>query len=333
MQSIVLIGNCQIRALHNLYLRFVGAATRQRLTFIESYEDISEKDRIAISAADLIIEQVQNFKPKADIAGIETLAERVLVPVVNCGFLWPFAGQPHPDNPSRSYLETGPYGAESSDAWLNRMIKRGIDPETAVDRYLALDVNSTINLDRLYEISIEKQRERDEIAGFRIADMIVEHFRDEPIFRTPYQPNARVAVALATQLFERLGVARGDIDRMRRAIQVTPFPKDELPIHPCVCRHFGLTFVQPDHRWQFMKEGNFTFRESALRYMSCTWNEPLEEGIALVHAGDFAAARGGLARGLAVSPGSAAGHAALAHVLARIDQTDEAIAATRRALL
>src|SRR6202040_758312 len=118
---------------------------RQRLTFIESYEDIAEQDRIAIANADLVIEQVQNFKPKADIAGVGTLAEPVLVPVANCGFLWPFAGQPHPNNPSRSYLETGPYGAELSDAWLNRMIKRGVDPETAVDRYLALDVNSTMN--------------------------------------------------------------------------------------------------------------------------------------------------------------------------------------------
>src|SRR4029077_14643842 len=120
----------------------------------------------------------------------------------------------HPNNPSRSYLETGPYGAESSDAWLNRMIKSGIDPETAVDRYLALDINATINLDRLYEISIDKQRQRDEITDFQIADIMVEHFRDEAIFRTPYHPNVRIAVALATQLFERLGVARDDIDRI-----------------------------------------------------------------------------------------------------------------------
>ena len=51
MRSIVLIGNCQVRALHNLYVRFVGGAARQRLTFIESYEDISEQGRIAISTA------------------------------------------------------------------------------------------------------------------------------------------------------------------------------------------------------------------------------------------------------------------------------------------
>src|SRR5262249_34503063 len=136
MQSIVLIGNCQIRALYHLYLRFVGAARHQRVTFVESYEDLSQADRDAIQFADLIVQQVQDFQPKADIAGIETSAQRIYVPVVNCGFLWPFAGQPHPQNPSRPYLETGPFGAEASDAWLNRMIKAGLDPETAVSRYL-----------------------------------------------------------------------------------------------------------------------------------------------------------------------------------------------------
>ena len=279
MQSIVLIGNCQIRALYNLYLRFAGAALRQRLTFIESYEHLTDADRNAIQLADLIVEQVQDFRPKADIAGIETFAERIMVPVVSCNFLWPFAGQPHPQNPQRAYLESGAYGAESSDAWLNRMIKNGTDPETAVDRYLQLDINATMNLDRLYEIGIDKQRQRDEMTGFRIANIIAEHFRDEAVFRTPYHPNARVAVALASQFFERLGVAADDTARMRRAIRITPFPKEELPIHPSVARHFALPYVDDERRWRFMNEGGFTFREFALRYMRCEWNEPLADAI------------------------------------------------------
>ena len=122
MQSTALIGNCQIRALHNLYVRFVGAAREQRVTFIESYEDLSDSDRNAIQSADVIVEQVQDFKPKADVAGIETFATRIMVPLINCGFLWPFAGQQRLDNPVRPYLESGPYGGEAGDAWLNRMI-------------------------------------------------------------------------------------------------------------------------------------------------------------------------------------------------------------------
>jgi tetratricopeptide (TPR) repeat protein len=193
-------------------------------------------------------------------------------------------------------------------------------------------VNATVNLDRLYEISLDKQRERDELTGFRIADLIAEHFRDEPLFRTPYHPNARIAVALAAQLFERLGVARGDIETLRRAIQITPFPKDELPIHPNVARHFGLGYVPEDRRWRFMNEGSFTTREFYLRYMNCAWNEPLAEGLEWARRGDFAAARECLEKGLAISPSAAAGYGGLAYVLSRAGRKDEAIAAAMRAV-
>jgi len=67
MHSIVLIGNCQIRALYNLYNRFVAGAARQRVSFIPSYEAITEADRAAIETADVLVEQVLDFKPKSHI--------------------------------------------------------------------------------------------------------------------------------------------------------------------------------------------------------------------------------------------------------------------------
>ena len=109
MQRIVLIGNCQVQALYNLYLRYAAKSRSEHLTYIRAYEDITKEGGAAIAEADVIVEQVLDFKPKADIAGIETKAERIGVPVVNCGFLWPFAGQPHPNNPSPPYMESGPY--------------------------------------------------------------------------------------------------------------------------------------------------------------------------------------------------------------------------------
>src|SRR5258708_17582835 len=140
------------------------------------------------------------------------------------------------------------------------VIRTGGGPGTAVARYMKLDSNATLNLDRLFEIVIDKQRQRDELTGFELAGLIAGYFRDEPVFPTPHHPNARVAVALAAQFFEKMGVGQSEIDRMRRAIRITPFPKDQLPIHPNVCRHFGLRFVtDPDaHRWRFMSEGTIT---------------------------------------------------------------------------
>ena len=59
----------------------------------------------------------------------------------------------------------------------------GVVPEyaTAVERYLGLDINATVNLDRLYEIGLDKQRQRDAMSGFQLAELIAEHFRDHEV--------------------------------------------------------------------------------------------------------------------------------------------------------
>ncbi len=332
MTRYAFIGNCQIQALFNLYRQHVEPTQDDVFRYIRSYEDIAEADRSYIAASDVVVEQVQDFKPKGDIAGIQTVGRRIFVPVVNAGFLWPYAGQPHPLNAGVWYLEGGPYGSEASDAFLNRMINRKVAPDEAVARYRDTDVNKTMNLDRLLELSLEKQRARDAMTGFSIADVIEAHFRDEPIFRTPYHPNARVAKALATQFFVQMGVSGADIARMQNAMLITPFPKEELPLHPSVIRHFNLRYANADTRYAFLSEGRYTFEEYANRYMRYDWNAALQEGIALARAGDIDKALERVREGLAASPKAAPGYAALGHLLQRKGDHDEAIAAMRHSL-
>ena len=332
MERVVLIGNCQIQSMTHLYKRFVSKSFDQKLTYIRSYEEINDEDRRAIEAADIIVEHVQDFLPKADIAGIATKAERIGVPVVNCGFLWPFAGQPHPHNPKPAFFDGGPYGSEASDAYLNRLIKKGVAPEAAVEEYLKLDVNKLVNLDRLCEITLEKQANRDELTGFQIADLIATHFRDEQPFLTPYHPNTRVAVSLAAQLFRKLGATSAEIARMQRAIRITPFPKEELPVHPAVADHFGLKWAPRERTYTLLSEGKFTFREFADRYVRCEWNAPLQEGIELSRAGKFSEAVALLRPALEKSPGSAAGYGALSHALNRLGDKEGAYAANQKAI-
>jgi tetratricopeptide (TPR) repeat protein len=213
------------------------------------------------------------------------------------------------------------------------MIVKGVEPEAAVEQYLGLDINALIDLDRLYELSLGKQRQRDEITGFRIADVITENFRSEPVFLTPYHPGTRVTAALATQFFEKMNVAQDDIARMQRAIEIAPpFPADELPIHPSVIAHFKLQFVADGHRFRFMNEGRFSFREFASRYLRCSWNEPLARGLHMLRNRDFAGAREALGAGLAASPDSPAGHAAMSHVLAHFGELEAAVASAERAI-
>jgi tetratricopeptide (TPR) repeat protein len=329
---IVMIGNCQIEAMLGLYSRFAKKSFEQDILYVRSYETISAEHHRALETADIIVEQLQDFRPKGDIAGIKVKAERIAVPVVHGGFLWPFAGQPHPKNPSRPFREAGPYGSEMSDAYLNRLIKADTPPAEAVRKYTDLDVNATVSLDRLLEISLEKQRARDTASGFSVAPVIEQYFRREQVFLTPYHPNARVAVALAEQFFAKLGVDPADTRRMQRCLRVTPFPKDELPVHPAVARHFGLSWATPDRKYRFLDEGAFTFTEFAGRYAGCVWNEALDAGMAAARARDFAGAITLLTGALADSPGSAAGHSVLGTALEQVGRWQEAVAPVEQAV-
>jgi tetratricopeptide (TPR) repeat protein len=328
----VFVGNCQIQAVHGLYLRYASQSAGETLRYVKSYESIADDDRAAIERADIVVEQIQDFQSKADLAGIVTKAQKIGVPVVHCGFLWPFAGQPHPHNPTPPFHEGGPYGAEMSDGFLNRLIKKGVDPETAVNTYLELDINKTVNLDRLLEMVIEKQESRDKLTGFNIAPVIARHYQSEPVFLTPYHPNLRIALELASQALARLGVPQSEIEQMQTAVQITPFPKEELPVHPRVAQHLGLKWATEDRRYRFLSEGRFTFKEFATRYMTCQWNPDLQEGLDLVRRREWDAARAKLTGALEKSPTSAPGFGALSSVLSQLEEPVAALEAIQNAV-
>lgn len=332
MQRLTFIGNCQINALQGIYDRFVGRCRGDLVVYVASYANLSDQGRLAIEQADVIVEQITEFKQKVDSSGLAGRARRVLVPLVSGGFYWPLAGQPHPRNPTPWYLKEGPFDAEYSDAYLNRLIAQNVEPDQAVDRYLKLDVNSKVNLDRVLDLILERQRERDELTGFDVASIIRAKFRNELLFRTPFHPELRITRHLAVELFRRLGVGEEPIERVQRYLTVTPFPEKVLPIHPSVVSHFGLTFIAPKHRYKHSLHGDVTFEEFAHQYVRCEWNSDVEEGIAFIRRGDHDAGFDALQRGVERYPNSCRGLEALALELQRRRRIDEAIATVQRAI-
>lgn len=331
MRRIVFIGNCQLQSLSQLYRRFAGRAGDEDVTYLPSYEDLTDDRVTTIAGADIIVEQRMDVAPRAEIGGIASPAERHFVPLLAGGFLWPFAGQAHPRNEFHWFMPGGPFDGEMSDSYLNRLIEKAVPPAEAVEQYLAADINKLRNLDRLFEIIIDRQRSRDEACGFRIADLILEHFRDEPLFRTPHHPNLRVALSFTTQFFQVMGVDGASIDRLHQQLRITPFPKAQLPIHPSVARHFRLKFADAQTRYRFREEGRVTFAEYAHRYMAYDWNRDLAEGIAL-SGRDVAQSLPKLEAGLARSPHSAEGWFSYAEALRHAGRAAEAETANRRAI-
>jgi tetratricopeptide (TPR) repeat protein len=331
MRRVVFIGNCQIQYLAQLYRRFADWAVEEQIAYLPSYEDLTDERVATIAGADIIVEQRLDIAPLAEAGGIATAAERHAVPLLAGGFLWPFAGQPHPRNESHWFLPDGPFDTELGDSYLNHLIELGVPPGEAVDLYLAGDVIRRRNLDRFFEIIVDRQRSRDAACGFRIADLIVEHFRDEPMFRSPHHPNLRVMLSFTTHVFQLLGVRDTSIRRLHERVLISPFPKSQSPIHPLVAQHFKLKYADAQSRYRIRDEGRFTFAEHALHYMTFDWNRDLTEGIALAES-DPAQALAMLEAGLARSPSSADGWFSYGEALRPSGRPAEAEMAVRRAI-
>ena len=332
MQHLVFVGNCQMEVLCNLYKRFAWNRRECRISYIPSYNDLSVVNRRILESADILVEQLLDVAEKVDAATVYSSAQHVKVPVVAANFYWPFAGQPHPLNSSHPFLPSGPFPAESGINFLNRKILEGADPESAVDELMELDVPAKYRLDRLLELTIDRQRRRDELTGFQIADLIEKYYAEEHIFLSSYHPNTRITLALASQTFSLLDVGSADIERLNSALRRSPFPQSEVPIHPRVAGHLGLKFVGPGHRFNYMSDGAISFRDYAIAYMRYTWNRELEEGIAIARQDVSGKALPLVAAGLTRAPNSAPGHEALALAYHQVGRRAEAIASMRRAI-
>jgi tetratricopeptide (TPR) repeat protein len=324
-RTIVFVGNCQLGTLSNLYNRVVAPESDDEAVWFASYEDASPEQLRVIGEAAIVVRQVQDFAPR--IGDFATDAAVHLVPHVTAAFLWPCTGQAHPQNQPHRYSDaSGPYSAELSDSFLNRLILDGVDSDEAVARFMAADIATLRKADRLREILMQKQRSRDLMCGYRFADFIEANIQHARLFRSPNHPEIPLSILLATEVFGRLGVDDAILERIQADPPDHLFPPSETPIHPSVIAHFGLSWVNADTRYRFFDEGRYTCAEYALRYMRYEWNPLLVEGYELARNHQFDAAIETLQRAIALSPRSARGRSVLADQLAVKGRLAEAVA-------
>lgn len=331
-KNVFIVGNCQASAIANLYRNFVGLPNYESVTYFDDHMIARDVTRAAVAEADLVIVQDRDFNHGISQEQLRAGAVVVNFPMVLAGFVWPYANEAHVLNVPEPPFSDGPYPSQLSDSFLNRLIIKGATPEQALEDYRALDIARVAHLDRMAEIYFAKQRDRDSRTGFDVAPQIEQRFRTEALFRTPHHPNAALFGVVASQLFARLGVPADVIEAALRSLITTPFPPDELPIHPGVIRHFGLSFADETTRYSYFDEGRFTFEEYVLRYMRYENNHTLRLGIATAEGGDPSEVLALLDDGLARSPESMRGWRARGIALDRTGQHREACEAFQRAI-
>lgn len=332
-KNVTIVGNCQASAIAELYRDFVGLPNLEDVRYFNDHGLPQEAVRAGVAGADLIIVQERDFNhgltPEELPPGVEVRP----FPMVLAGYIWPYANEPHIHNQPEPPFSDGPYPSQLSDSYLNRLIAKGVPPQEALEQYLALDVARVASVDRVFELYQDRQRQRDAKTGFDLAPLIEADFRTHALFRSPHHPNLPLFGAIASQLFELLNVPAETIRLALASLRTSPFPPDELPIHPAIARHFGLAFADAETRYTYFGEGRFTFAEYVLRYMRYENDRGLRIGTAMaLGGGDANQALALLDAGLANVPGSISGLRTRALMLERVGRRDEAIDAYRRSV-
>jgi Flp pilus assembly protein TadD len=312
-RTVVIIGGDQAAAIADIYRRFFGEPGREQAVHIPS-TGWSEAHRQVLSEATIAIIEIDD---PAAVPGFDELrrgARRIEFPRVEADFLWPFGKQPHLKNYATPDF-AGPYPAQLGDAFLNQMIAQAVPPEQAAQRYADLDLHKLVDLDRLYEACIQRQRARDRRTGFRSAELIEQHFRDEPLFRTPSYPNIRLFAALFMQICAEASLTQEQLAKPAAALRQTPFPPSELPIHPSVIAHFGLRHCNAETRYRYFSQGSYSSGEFARRYVGFEYDTELEEGIRRASSANDDETYRLLEAGVRRTPRSGLGHLMLGRVL------------------
>ena len=332
MRRIVFVGNCQAHALMDAFNRFVAPFTGERAFHVAAYHDIDAASRAALDGADVIVDLIFDFAQRINLADLGLDKPVIPVPYVNCNFVWPFAYEAHPRNARTEFSESGPYPIQLGDAYLNRLMRDGVPAEEAATRYLDLDINQKVRLDRRFEMNLALQKQRDEKTGFAVAELMERYFREEPIFLTPDHPHRRIFLHVVQNCFARLGVPAHLIARLPHLIRRSIFPQDRLPVHPRLAAHFGLTWTNEDARYQFWLDGDFTFAEFIARYLRFDYCEDFAAGHHLAEQGQRGEAIARLRAGLAAYPAADRAWALLSHVYAADGALAEALDAARQAV-
>jgi Flp pilus assembly protein TadD len=185
---------------------------------------------------------------------------------------------------------------------------------------------------RLAELHFERQRERDAACDMQFADYITANHQRELLFTTQGHPALPLARLLIERVFLAMDVPYSLIDAAVRSLRVSPFPTNELPIHPGVAEALGLGFAGPEQRYLFQNEGRYTFAEYAHRYLAFAWEPELARGLVQINAGQAETGVPLMQAGLQRCEGTARAWRALSWGLDRLGQTAAADEAMQTAI-
>jgi len=195
------------------------------------------------TGARIFCDQVATESAPERPSGLPDGTAYVTFPRLELGFLWPFSAP----NPYDAEGDLGglrfPYG----DAFVIASLRNGYSSEAILASCFGIGWSDTWpDLEDGYARERARILALDARCDVKAAPFVLERFRKQPLFAALDAPRHETLRAIVERIAEAAGIA---------AAPVEPLPDDalaaiEVPIHPTVAEHFGLTWYDRDARYR-----------------------------------------------------------------------------------
>jgi hypothetical protein len=200
------------------------------------------------------------------LAQVPSRIQKIAFPLPHLHAFWPFHGpDPRNSDSDRAPNRHGeqpcyPYG----DSFVLDLIKQGLPPQEVISRYLALDVATAVDLDKIMSWTIAQAERNDRITEVKVADFIGSNFRSLPLFQSINHANNRLLLYMSNQILKLLGCTSVPEAMLDRTLELV---EPQSPVHPSIGRHFGAQWACAQTRYAVGARRHLTFAEYLRDYV------------------------------------------------------------------
>lgn len=185
-------------------------------------------------------------------ARLNPAAEAICMPNMFFKGYWPF------------WTSTSPI--DFGDTLLDKLIDSGAHKPEIIKIYCYGDVGKFADLENVAKESLAVEEEKDKRSPIKMAPLMRELWRDEPIFYTCNHPAKRLLASMTNQLLGLLGLP--ELSEAAVAAYQPEYSNFELPIHPHIAAKLRLSFIGAEHKFNIFGRG-LSFLQYVSRYIDC----------------------------------------------------------------
>jgi polysaccharide biosynthesis acetyltransferase WcbI-like protein len=242
------VGNCQAELLSKVFRAMVPVAEfRVFYHFFDVPADTQESCLSDLrSCDDLLLQGIQDVEDYPLHSAIGTPTRVHSFPFLRFASLWPYddfnglrdtlaRAQDNPELHTTTYY----------DGVLGRLRQRVPESESRLAAYRSLDVRGIVDPIKVHDFEVRRLEGLDQRYGCAIGQLILDGFRETPLFYTVNRPCGPLLAKVLRYILEVLRLDLGPLDDKPldelRAIQV--------PVHPLVAQRLGVRWADDTTRY------------------------------------------------------------------------------------